>query len=89
MLDRAAAWVKPGGMLVYATCSLEPQEGEAQAELFLSKHPDFSSLPATEAELPQGVTANPQGDVRTMPHMLADKGGMDGFFIARFMRKGA
>ena len=50
---------------------------------------DFSTLPATEAELPQGVTANPQGDVRTMPHMLADKGGMDGFFIARFIRKGA
>ncbi len=89
MLDRAAAWVKPGGKLVYATCSLEPQEGEAQAELFLSKHPDFSSLPATEGELPHGVTANAQGDVRTMPHMLADKGGMDGFFIARFMRKGA
>lgn len=89
MLDRAAAWVKPGGMLVYATCSLEPQEGEAQAELFLSKHPEFSSLPATEGELPQGVTANAQGDVRTMPHMLADKGGMDGFFIARFIRKGA
>lgn len=89
MLDRAADWVKPGGLLVYATCSLEPQEGEAQAELFLSKHSDFSALPVTADELPQGVTANAQGDVRTMPHMLADKGGMDGFFIARFKRKGA
>lgn len=89
MLDRAADWVKPGGLLVYATCSLEPQEGEAQAELFLSKHSDFSALPVTAGELPQGVTANAQGDVRTMPHMLADKGGMDGFFIARFKRKGA
>ncbi|TSB01904.1 RsmB/NOP family class I SAM-dependent RNA methyltransferase [Sphingorhabdus contaminans] len=89
MLDRAADWVKPGGLLVYATCSLEPQEGEAQAELFLSKHSDFSALPVSAGELPQGVTANAQGDVRTMPHMLADKGGMDGFFIARFKRKGA
>jgi 16S rRNA (cytosine967-C5)-methyltransferase len=89
MLDRAADWVKPGGLLVYATCSLEPQEGEAQAELFLSKHSDFSALPVTAGELPQGVTTNAQGDVRTMPHMLADKGGMDGFFIARFKRKGA
>lgn len=89
MLGRAADWVKPGGLLVYATCSLEPQEGEAQAELFLSKHSDFSALPVTAGELPQGVTANAQGDVRTMPHMLADKGGMDGFFIARFKRKGA
>jgi 16S rRNA (cytosine967-C5)-methyltransferase len=89
MLDRAASWVKPGGMLVFATCSLEPQEGEAQAELFLSKHPDFATRAVEAEELPKGVEADAQGHVRTMPHMLADKGGMDGFFIARFMRKGA
>jgi len=88
MLDRAASWVKPGGMLVFATCSLEPQEGEAQAELFLSKHPDFATRAVEAEELPKGVEADAQGHVRTMPHMLADKGGMDGFFIARFMRKG-
>ena len=87
MLDRAASWVKPGGTLVYATCSLEPQEGEAQAELFLSKHPDFATRAVGPEELPQGVEADAQGHVRTMPHMLADKGGMDGFFIARFVRK--
>ncbi|MBA4306385.1 MAG: SAM-dependent methyltransferase [Sphingopyxis sp.] len=89
MLDRAASWVKPGGMFVFATCSLEPQEGEAQAELFLSKHPDFATRAVEAEELPKGVEADAQGHVRTMPHMLADKGGMDGFFIARFMRKGA
>lgn len=88
MLDRAASWVKPGGMLVFATCSLEPQEGEAQAELFLSKHPDFATRVVEAEELPKGVEADAQGHVRTKPHMLADKGGMDGFFIARFMRKG-
>lgn len=88
MLDRAASWVKPGGMLVFATCSLEPQEGEAQAELFLSKHLDFATRAVEAEELPKGVEADAQGHVRTMPHMLADKGGMDGFFIARFMRKG-
>lgn len=87
MLDRAASWVKPGGTLVYATCSLEPQEGEAQAEIFLSKHPDFATRAVGPEELPQGVDADAQGHVRTMPHMLADKGGMDGFFIARFVRK--
>ena len=87
MLDRAASWMKPGGTLVYATCSLEPQEGEAQAELFLSKHPDFATRAVGPEELPQGVGADAQGHVRTMPHMLADKGGMDGFFIARFVRK--
>jgi 16S rRNA (cytosine967-C5)-methyltransferase len=87
MLDRAASWVKPGGTLVYATCSLEPQEGEAQAELFLSKHSDFATRAVGPGELPQGVDADAQGHVRTMPHMLADKGGMDGFFIARFVRQ--
>lgn len=87
MLDRAASWVKPGGTLVYATCSLEPQEGEAQAELFLSKHPDFATCAVGPGELPQGVEADAQGHVRTVPHMLADRGGMDGFFIARFVRK--
>jgi 16S rRNA (cytosine967-C5)-methyltransferase len=89
MLDRAASWVKPGGTLVYATCSLEPQEGEAQAELFLSKHPDFATRAVGPEELPHGIEADAQGHIRTMPHMLADKGGMDGFFIARFIRKGA
>ncbi|WP_373476715.1 RsmB/NOP family class I SAM-dependent RNA methyltransferase [Sphingorhabdus sp.] len=84
MLDRAASWVKPGGILVYATCSLEPQEGEAQAELFLSKHPDFSTRGVEPDELPQAVPANAFGHVRTMPPMLADKGGLDGFFVARF-----
>jgi 16S rRNA (cytosine967-C5)-methyltransferase len=39
MLDRAAQWVKPGGMLVYATCSLEPEEGEVQAADFRARHP--------------------------------------------------
>lgn len=84
MLDRAASWVKPGGILVYATCSLEPQEGEAQAELFLSKHPDFRTRRVEPGELPQAVPANAHGHVRTMPPMLADKGGLDGFFVARF-----
>jgi len=84
MLDRAASWVKPGGILVYATCSLEPQEGEAQAELFLSKHPDFRTRRVEPDELPQAVPANALGHVRTMPPMLADKGGLDGFFVARF-----
>jgi 16S rRNA (cytosine967-C5)-methyltransferase len=87
MLDRAADWVKPGGMLVFATCSLEPHEGEAQAEAFLARHPEFITLPATAGELPAGVIANAAGHVRTMPPMLAAQGGLDGFFVARFSRK--
>lgn len=86
MLDRAASWVKPGGLLVFATCSLEPHEGEAQAEAFLARHPEYATLAATAGELPAGVVANAQGHVRTMPPMLAEQGGLDGFFVARFVR---
>ncbi|MBL0924316.1 MAG: SAM-dependent methyltransferase [Sphingomonadaceae bacterium] len=86
MLDRAAKWVKPGGTLVFATCSLEPHEGEAQAEAFLVRHPAFATQAVTAAELPAGIIANKEGHIRTMPPMLADKGGLDGFFVARFVR---
>lgn len=88
MLDRAADWVKPGGALVFATCSLEPHEGEAQAEAFLARHPEYATKVVTPGELPAGVTANPQGHIRTMPPMLAEQGGLDGFFVARFVRAG-
>ena len=86
MLDRAAEWVKPGGLLVFATCSLEPHEGEAQAEAFLARHPEYSTQAVTADELPEGVPANAYGHLRTMPPMLADQGGLDGFFVARFIR---
>lgn len=88
MLDRAADWVKPGGVLVFATCSLEAVEGEAQAEAFLARHPEYRTSPATADELPAGITANAQGHIRTMPPMLAEQGGLDGFFVARFVRAG-
>jgi 16S rRNA (cytosine967-C5)-methyltransferase len=87
MLDRAAGWVKPGSTLVFATCSLEPHEGEAQAEAFLARHPEYATMPVTADELPAGVVANAQGHVRTMPPMLAEQGGLDGFFVARFARR--
>ncbi len=85
LLDRAAAWVKPGGILVFATCSLEPQEGEAHLTRFLATQ-DFALDPIRPDELPEGVTPRPDGSLRTLPGMLADKGGLDGFFIARLRR---
>lgn len=95
MLERAAAWVKEGGQLVYCTCSLEPEEGEYQAARFAEAHPDFSIEPVSADEiggLGQAVTAD--GFLRTLPHMSADGSsaettpatGMDGFFAARFRR---
>ncbi|KQM24885.1 MULTISPECIES: RsmB/NOP family class I SAM-dependent RNA methyltransferase [unclassified Sphingomonas] len=87
LLARAADWVKPGGRLVYATCSLEPAEGEAQLDRFLSARPDYAVELATADELPEGVTAHERGYVRTLPGMLAEQGGLDGFFIVRLRRQ--
>ena len=86
LLARAAEWVRPGGTLVYATCSLEPAEGEEQAERFLAERPDYALAPPAPGELP--VPATDRGWVRTAPGTLEADGGCDGFFIARFRRDG-
>ncbi len=83
LLDRAAGWVKPGGTLVYATCSLERAEGEDQLSAFLERHDDWAIDPARAEELPATIAPDGQGFIRTLPHMLADAGGLDGFFVAR------
>jgi 16S rRNA (cytosine967-C5)-methyltransferase len=84
LLDQAAFWVKPGGLLVYATCSLEPEEGEAQADDFLARHPEFAVMCADAKLLPDGIPAG--RFVRTLPGMLESQGGLDGFFVAHFQR---
>jgi 16S rRNA (cytosine967-C5)-methyltransferase len=81
LIERAAGWLQPGGQLVYAVCSLEPEEGEAQAGT-MRLHP----APVGAAELSAIVTPTPEGWLRTDPGMLAGAGGMDGFFIARFRK---
>lgn len=79
LLERAARWVKPGGRLVYATCSLEPAEGEEQARRIA-----LPADPICADELPAGLVPTAAGWLRTDPGMLADAGGLDGFFIARW-----
>ncbi|HEX9805986.1 MAG TPA: methyltransferase domain-containing protein [Alteraurantiacibacter sp.] len=79
LLARASGWLKPGGRLAYAVCSLECEEGEEVA----GKCP-LPPDPITAGELPAGLTPTPEGWLRTDPGMLPEKGGMDGFFIARF-----
>jgi len=79
LLARAADWVKPGGTLVYATCSLEQAEGEAQLDRFLAARPDYTLVPAEPQVLPAT-----DGAVRTLPGMLP--GGNDGFFVAKLVR---
>ncbi|MEQ1498818.1 MAG: RsmB/NOP family class I SAM-dependent RNA methyltransferase [Novosphingobium sp.] len=81
LLSRAASWVKPGGQLVYAVCSLEADEGEAQAAKI-----GLAADPIGAAELPAGLAPTSEGWLRTDPGMLADAGGLDGFFVARWRR---
>ena len=87
MLQKAATLLKPGGPLVYCTCSLEREEGEDQIEAFLKRTPEARLDPVTEAELPglkEAITAD--GAVRTRPDMWSERGGMDGFYIARIVK---
>lgn len=86
ILSRAADWVAPGGTLVYATCSLEREEGEEQLAGFLAARGDFAPDPARADELPAGIAPTADGWVRTLPGMLAAQGGCDGFFVARLRR---
>jgi 16S rRNA (cytosine967-C5)-methyltransferase len=93
MLDKAAALVRPGGRLVYCTCSLEPEEGERQVDAFLNRQALFRRVPVEAGEV-GGLTdlIDGRGDVRTLPSHLqdlaAERTGLDGFFVARMTRAG-
>lgn len=94
LLERAAGLVRSGGLLVYCTCSLEPEEGGGQVAQFLDAHPDFIRIPITPGEA--GITTEwitPDGDLRTLPshlpHEEAALAGMDGFYAARLQRRDA
>jgi len=87
LLDAAAGRVKPGGRLVYCVCSLEREEGETQIIAFLRRNPAFRTAPADPAALGAPDEAlTPEGWLRILPSMWAEKGGLDGFFVARLDR---
>ncbi|HCR65778.1 MAG TPA: rRNA methyltransferase, partial [Oceanicaulis sp.] len=87
LLDASFAQLKPGGRLVYCTCSLELEEGEDQIAAFLKRTPDARLDPVTADELPGLKEAlRPDGAVRTRPDMWDERGGMDGFYIARLVK---
>ncbi len=85
LIDRALMFLKPGGRLVFCTCSLLPDEGEAQLTAALARHPGLvvqrPDLPGID---PAWIT--PEGGLRLRPDYWADIGGMDGFFMARVSR---
>lgn len=82
LLDRAIEFLRPGGRLVYCTCSLLPDEGEAQVTAALARHPGLRVQPAA---LPFGH-ATAEGGWRTRPDDLASEGGVDGFYMALLHR---
>ena len=84
LLARTAGMVAPGGLLVYVSCSLQPEECERRVDAFLAASPNFARLPVLADELPglrEAVTA--AGDLRTLPCHRAEHGGMDGFYASR------
>ena len=91
LLEAAARLTRPGGRLVYCTCSLEPQEGEMQIEAFLAANPDFRRAPIEAGEI-GGVTAaiDEHGDLRTLPQQLPGGtprlSGWAGFYASRLIR---
>jgi len=92
LLDKAVALTRPGGTIVYCTCSLEPEEGEAQIAALLRRNPDVRRIPISPAEV-GGLDEclNPLGELRALPcHLQGPEprlSGLDGFFAARLERR--
>jgi 16S rRNA (cytosine967-C5)-methyltransferase len=84
LLVHALDLLKPGGMLVYAVCSLQQDESADRIEALLARESRVQRAAVQPAELP-GLTdaITPAGDVRTLPSMWSERGGIDGFYIAR------
>lgn len=81
LFDRAAGWLKPGGRMIFCTCSLLPEEGEDQLAAALARHPDLS-VATSRADWIEPAWRAPAGGLRIRPDHWADRGGIDGFFIA-------
>ena len=88
LIDHAWSLLRPGGRLVFCTCSLLPDEGEVQVDEALERHGDMTADPAA-LELPgvEPAWITPEGGLRLRPDYWPERGGMDGFYIA-CLRKG-
>ena len=91
LLERAAGLLKPGGTLVYCTCSLEPEEGETAVAALLAGGSAFKRVPIEASEV-AGLSeiVNAEGDLRTLPchlpHVDPRLAGLDGFYAARLVK---
>jgi 16S rRNA (cytosine967-C5)-methyltransferase len=84
LLEAAGEMTAPGGVLVFAVCSLEPEEGVDQVAMFLEAHPEFSREAVRADELGGDGEWIRDGDLRTLPFQM--EGGMDGFYAARLRK---
>ena len=80
ILDTAASMLKPGGRLVYSTCTIDPAENEEQVAAFLVRHPEFSAV-TPGAALPAGMTVGEHGALS-----VPTRTGMDGFFLCAMQK---
>lgn len=88
LLANAITMTRPGGLIVYATCSLQPEEGIDRIEALFASGAPVERVPMVAGEL--GGLADlltPEGDMRSLPFHLGDKGGMDGFYAARLKKR--
>jgi 16S rRNA (cytosine967-C5)-methyltransferase len=92
LIERAAALTKPGGTLVYCTCSLEPEEGEEIIAALLAREPGVQRTPIDPSEVfGRGEFITKDGDLRTLPCHFPDPdsrlAGLDGFYAARLVKR--
>ncbi len=91
LIERAVALIKPGGTLIYCTCSLEPEENEAIVAELLAREPGVRRAPFAAADVfGHGEFITQDGDLRTLPCHLPDAdsrfAGIDGFYAARLLK---
>ncbi len=77
--------LRPGGLLMYCTCSLQVEEGEEQIDWFLQKQSGFEVIRFSDEKWRE--FGNSSGHLRLLPHQIREKGGLDGFFLCLFRRK--
>ena len=82
LLDTVSAYVKPGGTLVYSTCSILKDENERQAEAFLQRHPEFE-----ESELPETIPERYRKQKNLGLQLLEYRDGVEGFYLIRMRKK--